>query len=215
VEDVSDTGSSIGSPEPGRSGLDDVRFPPVGAGPTALGPVGEAPDLDAPPEVPEAELVAPPPEGKPDPPGRAALLHPRSLGNGLAVALVVTGPILLIESDWRGSSLTHEPDGTWLIALLAASASFFAGGAIAGRHRRRIRGAVNQGLALALLADVVLVLVALAAMAARSQGGPTGRSVGWGLILVLWSVVVAVAGSCYGRWTFLRARERTKSRTQG
>ncbi len=180
MEDVSDTGSSIGSPEPGRSGLDDVRFPPVGAGPTALGPVGEAPDLDAPPEVPEAELVAPPPEGKPDPPGRAALLHPRSLGNGLAV-----------------------------------SASFFAGGAIAGRHRRRIRGAVNQGLALALLADVVLVLVALAAMAARSQGGPTGRSVGWGLILVLWSVVVAVAGSCYGRWTFLRARERTKSRTQG
>ena len=139
---------------------------------------------------------------------RPPRLHLHALSNGLIVTLVVSGPVLLLEANWHNAPLTHQPDGAWVLALLAVAAAFFAGGALAGRHRRKVSGAVYQGLALAGLALGALLVGGAFRQLVLVEGFPTAMTDGWLVLAAALACVVAVGGSLFGRARYLRMKKR-------
>jgi uncharacterized membrane protein len=144
----------------------------------------------------------------PDEPSRArpSRLHLHSLSNGLIITLVIAGPVLLLEANWRGAPLTRQPDGAWLLALLVVGGAFFAGGAVAGRHRRRRRGADYQGLALSGLACGALAIGGAFRQLMLLDGLPTPITIAWLILGAMAATVLAVAGSRLGRRWYIRSR---------
>ncbi len=141
--------------------------------------------------------------------GRAPLLHGRSLSNGLIITLLVAGPTLLVEASWHGAPLYRTTQGQ--VALVLAAAGFFVGGAVAGQHRRRVSGALLQGLALAGLSLAVLSVAAVFRLAVLRAGVPHGSTVAWTLLGAVVLTVVACAGGLTGRALYLRSRKRNRA----
>lgn len=202
--------------------------PPAGGNPTAPGPgitFGEhAPmaEMDIDIDFEEEELGDPeekqafavdPQRSWPGVPSQASpprRLHYNSLGNGLIVTLVIAGPILLVEANWRGASLTHQPHKLWLLAGLGVAVAFFAGGMVAGRRRRRPEGALYQGLALAAMAWTALVVAAVFRLVVLLPGFPHLSTLVWWVVGIVVGTALSCAGALYGRWSYIRSREKRR-----
>ncbi len=153
--------------------------------------------------------MAPPGGRGPPPGGRPRRLHYRSLSNGLIVALVVSAPPLLIEANWHGTPLYRTTQGQ--VALGVAALGFLAGGAVAGRHRRRVEGALLQGLAVAVLAETCLLVAAVFRLAVLHRGLPHPSTVGWTVLGAVLLAGLACAGGLAGRAAYLRSRRKRRA----
>jgi hypothetical protein len=100
-----------------------------------------------------------------------------------------------------------QRENGWSVLLGISLMAFFAGGTIAGRHRRRAQGALYQGVALAamisgavVVADIIWHAVLSRGVAVRTVelwvGGPLGAA------------VTASLGALLGRWLVRRAAAR-------
>jgi len=135
--------------------------------------------------------------------------HWQSLSDGFLVSIVVVGPTFLFSELWRGKPLIDRGPSLWVPAALIMAAGFFAGGAIAGRHRSTAKGAFNQGI---LVAGLTLTLIFLADMIRRIV---LGQDIYWG-VLGYWVAATAaglllsgLAGVC-GRIQTVRAVKRSR-----
>lgn len=161
-------------------------------------------DADLP--FPEARVV--PPAARP--PGRSPLFHGRSLSNGLVIALAVSGPAVLVEASWRGTPFYRTAQGQ--ATLLAVAVAFAAGGFVAGRHRRRVSGALNQAWGMSALAVACLVVAAVFRLAVLRIGMPHPRTVGLDAAGAVGVTVAACLGSLAGRAQYLRSRQKRARR---
>jgi hypothetical protein len=141
------------------------------------------------------------------------LIHFRSLSDALLFTLVISGPATLWESLWRGVPMIDQRGHLWIVPAVMVFLAFFVGGAIAGRHRRRRRGAVIQALALAVPVVVALMLADLARRLILHSPLYAPYIDLWIDALVL-AIVIAISGALTGRLLFLR-RQRRASLTTG
>ena len=65
------------------------------------------------------------------PPGGHQAIHYRSLSDALLFTLVISGPVMLWESLWRGQPMIDQPGHLWVVPAVIVTATFFVGGAIA------------------------------------------------------------------------------------
>lgn len=132
----------------------------------------------------------------------ARRFHGRSLSNGLVVTLVVAGLTSVMTANWHGIPLYRSTEGLGLLGI--AAAGFFAGGVVAGRHRRRPRGALWQGLGVGALAVLVLAAAALFRLALLQAGIPSATRLAQVLlgacILTTVSCLGALCGRALYRW---------------
>jgi hypothetical protein len=138
-------------------------------------------------------------------PGPALRLHWRSLGDGILVSFLIAGPSLL-----AGFILRDQREGLWSAMLVIAALGFLAGGAIAGRHRRAARGALTQGVVLALLTATIIVLANMIRTAVLGHGMTSHTLELWAGVEV-GAMVVAGIGGLIGRRSYIRARSRKSS----
>jgi hypothetical protein len=135
------------------------------------------------------------------------VIHWHSLSDAILFTLVIAGPTMLWEEVWRGQPMIDQQSNLWMVPAVIVTATYFAGGAIAGRHRRRPWGAMVQGMALAIPTSVILVIVDLARRLVLGKGLPLGV-VGLWLAAIAGTVVIAVLGALFGRWLYRMRQER-------
>jgi hypothetical protein len=161
----------------------------------------------------QLKASAPPPiklhDDEPPPGGRQAI-HWRSLSDAILFTLIIAGPTMLWEEMWRGKPMIDQPGDLWVVPAIIVTATYFVGGAIAGRHRRLPQGAIVQGVALAIPTAVVLIVEDLARRLVLNKGLPLTVVGLWALSLVA-ATAIAVLGSLYGRW-LIRRRHRNRVR---
>jgi multisubunit Na+/H+ antiporter MnhB subunit len=146
------------------------------------------------------------------PPGAKQTIHWRSLSDAILITLVIAGPTMLWEEMWRGQPMIDQKGNLWIVPTVIVVATYFLGGAIAGRHRRRPVGALIQGVALAIPTSLVLVIADLARRLVLSKNVPI-VIVGLWLAAIAGTVVIAVLGALVGRWLYVRS-QRQKSLTR-
>jgi hypothetical protein len=106
---------------------------------------------------------------------------------GAAATLLVAVPALVVEEDWHGRPMIDIDAALWIPFAVLVAASFVLGGLVAGRNRRRGRGALVSGLCSGIVAVVVLVG---ADLLRRFAIADTGLSIG---VVRLW--VIAGSGA--------------------
>jgi hypothetical protein len=149
---------------------------------------------------------ASPPDGS-RPGGKSPFRHWQSLGDGIVVSLVVVGPTFLVEELWRGRPLIDQGGLWWVIPAAIMAIGFFAGGTIAGRHRKSPKGAFRQGL---LVASLTIVLVFIADMIRRLvlSEGMELTILGYWVAAAAAALLVGGLGGANGRRRTLRAKQR-------
>lgn len=144
------------------------------------------------------------------PPGGHQAIHYRSLSDALLFTLVISGPVMLWESLWRGQPMIDQPGHLWVVPAVSVTATFFVGGAIAGRHRRRVVGAITQGAALAIPVSVLLIIADIGRRLDLNKGLPLPVAELW-LYALVGTVVIASLGALFGRRLYLREKKRKRS----
>jgi len=144
------------------------------------------------------------------PPGGSQLVHWRSLSDAILFTLIVVGPTMLWEEMWRGQPMIDQSGDLWVAPAVIAGLAYFIGGSIAGRHRRRPRGAVIQGIALAVPTSIVLIIADVGRRIVLSKGLSL-TVVGLWLGAIVATIVIATLGALFGRWAYLRSRRRRKA----
>lgn len=142
------------------------------------------------------------------------MIHWRSLSDAILFTLVIAGPALLWEEIWHGQPMIDQKGYLWVVPTIIVVATYFLGGAIAGRHRHRSVGALIQGIALAIPASLVLVIADLARRLILSKGIPI-VIVGLWLAAIAGTVVIAVLGALFGRWLYARGQKRNSLTRNG
>ena len=142
------------------------------------------------------------------PPGKRTTIHWHSLGNGIAFTLLVAGPTMVSEELWRGRPMIDHQGAMWLVPTVIVMIMYFLGGATAGRRRRRPRGAVIQGVALAVSASSILVIVDIVRRVMLGNDQSIAVAELW-LAALGGTIVSAVLGALFGRWLHIRKRERS------
>jgi membrane protein YqaA with SNARE-associated domain len=135
-------------------------------------------------------------------PGNPLILHWRSLSDGLLVAFIVAGPSL-----FGAFILRDQRSHKWVLLAFVSIIGFFLGGLIAGRHRRRAKGAIYQGIALALLVTVTIVLSDVVRHLVLARG-VNARVLSTWIGALVGSMVVASIGGILGRLRFRRSRRK-------
>jgi hypothetical protein len=144
-------------------------------------------------------------------PVRAPVLAPPrperrgGIATGLVITLVVSGPILLVELNWRGAGVTDQPHYLWILAFAAVALSFVAGGFVTGRRADSSSEAFLGGIALALLSCGLLVVAAAVRQLIVDQHFPRSSTYLWFVIEVGVLVWCAAAGALLGRLYSLRS----------
>jgi multisubunit Na+/H+ antiporter MnhB subunit len=159
--------------------------------------------------------VAQAPNGMSDesmPPGAKQTIHWRSLSDAILFTLIIAGPTMLWEEMWRGQPMIDQKGDLWVVPTVIVVATYFVGGAIAGRHRRRPVGALIQGVALAVPTSLILVIADLARRLVLSKDIAIAI-VGLWLAAIAGTVVIAVLGALFGRWLYVQG-QRQKSLTR-
>jgi hypothetical protein len=151
------------------------------------------------------------PEGASAPGGRQAI-HWHSLSDAILVTLIIAGPTMLWEEWWRGQPMIDQKGNLWMVPAVIVTATYFLGGAIAGRHRRRPLGALVQGIALAVPTSLLLVIADVGRRLVAKKGFPIGVAGLW-LAAIAGTTVIAVLGALFGRWLY-RMRQRRLSLTR-
>ena len=139
------------------------------------------------------------------PPSMPARLHWRSLGDGIFVSLLISGPTLLASFILR-----DQREHVWPYLLVIAAGGFALGGAIAGRHRRAKRGAIYQGAFLGFLTSSVIVLSDVIRCLVLVKGF-SGWTFGLWFGVEVGSVFFASVGALMGRSMYMRSRKRRSS----
>jgi hypothetical protein len=144
------------------------------------------------------------------PPGSHRAIHYRSLSDAMLFTLIISGPVMLWESMWRGQPMIDQPGHLWVVPAVIVTATFFVGGAIAGRHRRRVVGAITQGAALAIPVSVLLIIADIGRRLDLNKGLPLPVAELW-LYALVGTVVIASLGALFGRRLYLREKKRKRS----
>lgn len=131
--------------------------------------------------------------------------RPRGLSAGLLVTLLVSGPILLIELNWRGAGLTAQPHYLWLAAFAAVALSFGVGGFLIGRAAGSTNAALGQAVALTLLSCGLLALAAVLRQLVVGGHFPHDTTYLWFVIEIGVLGWCACGGALVGRWWSLRS----------
>jgi hypothetical protein len=135
-------------------------------------------------------------------PGKPARLRWHSLSDGFIVSFVLTGPTLLAALVLR-----DQREALWKALLVLAGLGILVGGAVAGRYRRRSRGALAQGATLGVLTVTVILVANLVRVLVASKG-TSGATLGLWAGIEVGSLVIASVGALAGRSLYLRARKR-------
>ncbi|HEX3794005.1 MAG TPA: hypothetical protein VHV57_05865 [Acidimicrobiales bacterium] len=141
--------------------------------------------------------------------GKAEFRHWRSLSDGFLVSLIVVGPTFLVEEMWGGKPLIDRSGAVWVIPAAIMALGFFAGGRVAGRHRRNAKGAFNQGVLVAALTMPLIFIADLVRRAVLSQSITVE-------VLAIWVGALAAAtlvgglGGISGRRRVRLARKRNQ-----
>ena len=146
-------------------------------------------------------------------PGGRQTLHYRSLGDAYLFTLLISVPALLWEEMWRGQPMIDQPGLLWVVPMVITVAAFFIGGAVAGRHRRRRRGALVQAVALAVPVSLLLIIADVGRRLDLHRGFTLPVAGLW-LYALLGTVAISSLGALYGRRKYLKKRARNKKRTQ-
>ena len=149
-------------------------------------------------------------EGTPSdlrPPGRRRTVHWHSLGDAMVLTLLVAGPTMLWEEAGQGRPMIDQPGSLWLVPAAIVTVTYLVGGAIAGRHRRRPRGALIQGVALAVSTSSIFVIVDVVRRVMVGNHQSVAVAELW-LAAMGATVVVAGLGALSGRWIYIRRRAR-------
>jgi multisubunit Na+/H+ antiporter MnhB subunit len=117
------------------------------------------------------------------------------------------------EEIWRGRPMIDQQGDLWVVPTVIVIVTYFIGGSIAGRHRRKPRGAVVQGIALAVSTSLVLVIADIPRRLALGKGLPL-NVIGLWLGAVAGTVVVATLGALFGRWLYRARRRRSVQMTK-
>lgn len=144
-------------------------------------------------------------------PGAGQMLHYRALSDAFLFTLVVSVPALLWEELWRGQPMIDQPGHLWLVPAVITVAAFFVGGYIAGRHRRRRRGALIQAVALAVPVSLLLIVADIGRRLDLHRGFTLPVAGLW-LYALIGTVVISSLGALYGRRRYLKKRARMKKR---
>jgi uncharacterized membrane protein len=166
------------------------------------------PDSGIEPRASDTDL--PRTEGTPSdsrPLGRRRTIHWHSLGDAMVLTLLVAGPTMLWEEVGQGRPMIDQPGSLWLVPAAIVSVTYFVGGAIAGRHRRRPRGALIQGVALAVSTSSIFVVVDVVRRVMLGNNQSVAVAELW-LGAMGATVVVAGLGALSGRWLYIRRRAR-------
>jgi hypothetical protein len=155
----------------------------------------EAPDPAAPLGAVRSPVLAPSPRA-----GR-----PGGLATGLLITLLVSGPILLVELNWRGAGVTAQPHYLWALAFAAGALSFVAGGVVIGLRAGSTGEAFVQGIALALLSCGLLTLAALVRQLIVGHHFPRASTYLWFVIEIGVLIWCAAGGALLGRLFSLRS----------
>jgi hypothetical protein len=147
------------------------------------------------------------------PPGRRQVIHYRSLSDAVLFTLIIAGPTMLWEEMWRAKPMIDQTGDLWIAPAVIVGVTYFLGGSIAGRHRRRPMGAVVQGLALAIPTSLVLIFADLGRRLVLKKGLPLSVLGLW-LLAIIATVVIASVGALFGRWLY-RARRKRRSPVAG
>jgi hypothetical protein len=149
------------------------------------------------------EPAAPRPSAAPAPDRR----HERwgGLPVALVITLVVSGPILLIELNWRGSGVTGQPHYLWAAAFGAVALSFAAGGFVIGRRAESYNTAFAQAVTLTLLSCGLLALAAVIRALIVGGSFPRASTYLWFVIEIGVLAWCACGGALLGRWFSLRS----------
>ena len=99
----------------------------------------------------------------------------------------------------------HQP--AWKALLVLAALGFLAGGAVAGRHRRKRAGALWQGAVLGGL-TVLVILVANAVRVGVVGDRVAFHTVGLWVGIGASSIVIASIGAVIGRNRYLHSRRK-------
>jgi uncharacterized membrane protein len=140
------------------------------------------------------------------PPGRRRTIHWHSLSDAIVLTLVVAGPTMLWEEVGQGRPMIDQPGSLWLVPAAIVTVTYFLGGAIAGRHRRRPGGALIQSLALAVSTSSIFVVVDIVRRVMLGNNQSVAVAELW-LTAMGATVVVAGIGALSGRWLYIRRRE--------
>jgi hypothetical protein len=135
-------------------------------------------------------------------PGTPALLHWRSLGDGLLVSFLIAAPSL-----YASFILRDQREGSLKPILLIAAVGLLVGGGIAGRHRRMPKGAATQGVVVGLLTASVIVIADIIRHAALGKGF-SAHTVGLWLGVEVGALLIATLGGLMGRFRYLRSRKK-------
>jgi hypothetical protein len=135
------------------------------------------------------------------------IIHWHSLGDAILFTLLIAGPTMLWEEVWRGQPMIDQKGHLWMVPTVIVTATYFVGGAIAGRHRRRPFGALVQGVALAVPTSLVLVIADLARRLVLRKDIPVGVAGLW-LAAIGGTIVIAVLGAWFGRWLYIKRQAR-------
>ena len=138
-------------------------------------------------------------------------IHDRSPSNAMLFTLVISGPVMMWESMWRGQPMIDQPGHLWVVPAVIVIATFFVGGAIADRHRRRAIGAIAQGIALAIPVSLVLIIADIGRRLFLNKSLPLPVAELW-LYSLVGTVVVASFGALFGRRMYLREKKRMRKR---
>ena len=117
---------------------------------------------------------------------------------------------MLWEEMWRGKPMIDQSGDLWVVPTLIVGFTYFVGGSIAGRHRRRPSGAVVQGVALAVPTSIVLIIADLGRRIVLTKGLSL-TVVGLWFAAIATTIVIASLGALFGRWVYIRSRRRRKA----
>jgi hypothetical protein len=146
-------------------------------------------------------------QARPESPGAPARLHWRSLSDGILISFLTAAPAL-----FAAFILRDQREHVWVLLLPIAGVGFLIGGAIAGRHRRLVRGAVAQGRVCGLVTATAIVVANAIRTAMLGNGiSPRTLLLWFGVIVV--AVVIGAIGARIGRRVYLRSRRRKAMRT--
>jgi hypothetical protein len=147
------------------------------------------------------------PDGS-QPPGRRQTVHWRSLSDAILFTLIIAGPTMFWEEIWRGQPMIDQKGDLWVVPTVIVILTYFIGGSIAGRHRRKPRGAAVQGIVLAVSTSLVLIIADVPRRLALAKGLPL-NVIGLWLEAAAGTVVIATLGGLFGRWVYRTRRRRS------
>jgi hypothetical protein len=121
------------------------------------------------------------------------------------VCFLIAGPALLASFILR-----DQRERSWVPLLVVGALGFLIGGAIAGRHRRTKRGAIEQGVGVAILTASVIVLADIIRCLVLGKGFSLS-TLGLWIGVEVGSIILASIGGLIGRNRYLRSRMKKAS----